>query len=184
MNLLVTGGAGFIGSHVIRRFVNTYSDYIIYNLDALTYAGNLENLKDLENAANYKFVKGDITDEAFINNLFSTEQFDGVIHLAAESHVDRSIDGPAEFIRTNVVGTQVLLEAARKHWMTLDGAAKIAAGAAMLDTQKTQLDYQFLWVLVIRSLQRQINLIYGQSKMMRFLLTQSIDCKIDGTMAI
>jgi dTDP-glucose 4,6-dehydratase len=114
--ILITGGAGFIGSHVIRRFVNTYPDYIVYNLDALTYAGNLENLKDLENAANYKFVKGDITDEAFINNLFSTEQFDGVIHLAAESHVDRSIMDPLAFVRTNVIGTAVLLNAARQVW--------------------------------------------------------------------
>ena len=114
--ILITGGAGFIGSHVIRRFVNTYPDYTIYNLDALTYAGNLENLKDLESAANYKFVKGDITDEAFINNLFSTEQFDGVIHLAAESHVDRSIMDPLAFVRTNVMGTAVLLNAARQAW--------------------------------------------------------------------
>lgn len=114
--ILITGGAGFIGSHVIRRFVTNYPNYNIYNLDALTYAGNLENLKDLENSSNYTFVKGDITDERFINELFSKEQFDGVIHLAAESHVDRSIMDPLAFVRTNVMGTAVLLNAARQSW--------------------------------------------------------------------
>ena len=87
--ILITGGAGFIGSHVVRRFVTNYPDYHIFNLDALTYAGNLENIKDIEKASNYTFVKGDITDEVFINELFATHQFDGVLHLAAESHVDR-----------------------------------------------------------------------------------------------
>lgn len=114
--ILITGGAGFIGSHVIRRFVTNYPDYAIYNLDALTYAGNLENLKDIEHFGNYTFVKGDITDESFINNLFTTTQFDAVIHLAAESHVDRSIMDPLAFVRTNVMGTAILLNAARQAW--------------------------------------------------------------------
>lgn len=114
--ILITGGAGFIGSHVVRRFVKRYTDYHIYNLDALTYAGNLENLKDVENAPNYTFIKGDITDEEFINDLFAEHSFDGVIHLAAESHVDRSIMDPLEFVRTNVIGTVNLLNAARNTW--------------------------------------------------------------------
>ncbi len=109
--LLITGGAGFIGSHVIRRFVKNYPEYFIYNLDALTYAGNLENIADIENAPNYTFIKGDITDENFINRLFSEYKFDGVIHLAAESHVDRSITDPLSFVRTNVIGTMNLLNA-------------------------------------------------------------------------
>jgi dTDP-glucose 4,6-dehydratase len=114
--ILITGGAGFIGSHVVRRFVQKYPDYQIYNLDALTYAGNLENIADIEKAANYTFVKGDITDEAFITTLFEQYQFDGVIHLAAESHVDRSIEDPMAFVKTNVIGTVNLLNAARKQW--------------------------------------------------------------------
>lgn len=114
--ILITGGAGFIGSHVVRRFVTNYPDYAIYNLDALTYAGNLENLKDIEHSDNYTFVKGDITDESFVNNLFTTTQFDAVIHLAAESHVDRSIMDPLAFVRTNVMGTAILLNAARQAW--------------------------------------------------------------------
>ncbi|WP_374165471.1 dTDP-glucose 4,6-dehydratase [Arcticibacter sp. MXS-1] len=113
---LITGGAGFIGSHVVRRFVNTYPDYNIVNLDKLTYAGNLANLKDLEDKPNYRFVKGDIVDQQFIDELFETEQFDAVIHLAAESHVDRSITNPIEFVLTNVVGTVNLLNSARKFW--------------------------------------------------------------------
>ena len=115
-NILITGGAGFIGSHVVRRFVNEYPNYHIYNLDALTYAGNLENIKDIENASNYTFLKGDIVDENFINSIFEKYQFDGVLHLAAESHVDRSITDPLAFVKTNVIGTMNLLNAAKTIW--------------------------------------------------------------------
>lgn len=114
--ILITGGAGFIGSHVVRLFVNKYKDYLVYNLDALTYAGNLENLSDIENAANYKFIKADIRDEKAIDDLFQAEQFDGVIHLAAESHVDRSITNPLAFVNTNIIGTVNLLNAAKSAW--------------------------------------------------------------------
>lgn len=114
--ILITGGAGFIGSHVVRLFVNKYPDYQIFNLDKLTYAGNLENLSDIDQKPNYHFVKGDIVDAGFINQLFEKERFDGVIHLAAESHVDRSITNPMEFIFTNVVGTVNLLNAAKNLW--------------------------------------------------------------------
>ncbi|OMP80670.1 MULTISPECIES: dTDP-glucose 4,6-dehydratase [unclassified Chitinophaga] len=114
--ILITGGAGFIGSHVVRLFVNNYPQYKIVNLDALTYAGNLENLNDIKDKPNYTFVKGDITDEAFIDELFQEYTFDGVIHLAAESHVDRSIMDPLAFIKTNVMGTATLLNTARKYW--------------------------------------------------------------------
>lgn len=116
MKILITGGAGFIGSHVVRLFVNKYPDYKIYNLDKLTYAGNLENLRDVENAQNYHFIKGDIADEAFINELFDIHEFDNIIHLAAESHVDRSIKDPLAFAKTNILGTMVLLNAFRKLW--------------------------------------------------------------------
>ena len=114
--ILITGGAGFIGSHVVRRFVNNYPNYHIYNLDALTYAGNLENIADIENQSNYTFIKGDIVDAEFINKLFIEHQFDGVIHLAAESHVDRSITDPLSFVKTNVIGTMNLLNAAKTIW--------------------------------------------------------------------
>jgi len=114
--ILVTGGAGFIGSHVVRRFVNNYKDYHIYNLDALTYAGNLENLIDIESMSNYTFLKGDIQDENFINKIFQQFKFDAVIHLAAESHVDKSIHDPLLFAKTNILGTMVLLNAFKNLW--------------------------------------------------------------------
>ena len=114
--ILITGGAGFIGSHVVRRFLNNYPNYHIFNLDALTYAGNLENLKDIENASNYTFLKGNITDENYIYSLFQEYEFDSVIHLAAESHVDRSITDPLGFAKTNILGTMVLLNAFKKQW--------------------------------------------------------------------
>jgi len=115
-NILITGGAGFIGSHVVRLFVTKYPHYEIYNLDKLTYAGNLENLRDVENLPNYHFIKGDITDEQQINGLFEKIGFDSIVHLAAESHVDRSIHDPLAFVKTNVLGTVVLLNAARRFW--------------------------------------------------------------------
>lgn len=114
--ILITGGAGFIGSHVVRRFVQHYPEYLILNLDKLTYAGNLANLEDIETAPNYRFIKGDIVDATLAERLFESEKPDAVIHLAAESHVDRSIANPFEFVQTNVLGTVVLLNAARKYW--------------------------------------------------------------------
>ena len=114
--ILITGGAGFIGSHVVRLFVNKYPETLIVNLDKLTYAGNLANLRDVEKKPNYEFIKADITNGEFIQKLFAERQFDGVIHLAAESHVDRSISNPLEFVITNVVGTVNLLNAARNIW--------------------------------------------------------------------
>ena len=116
IKILITGGAGFIGSHVVRRFVNNYQEVHVYNLDALTYAGNLENLKDIESKNNYTFLYGDITDETFINNIFNAYKFDAVIHLAAESHVDRSITNPLYFAKTNILGTMVLLNAFKELW--------------------------------------------------------------------
>ncbi|RYG52900.1 MAG: dTDP-glucose 4,6-dehydratase [Chitinophagaceae bacterium] len=115
-NILITGGAGFIGSHVVRRFVTRYPEYHIFNLDALTYAGNLENIADIEQMPNYSFIKGDITDPDFIDALFQEHQFDGVLHLAAESHVDRSITDPLAFLKTNIFGTVNLLNAAKSIW--------------------------------------------------------------------
>ena len=103
--ILITGGAGFIGSHVVRFFVKNYPDYHIYNLDALTYAGNLENLVDIENEKNYTFLLGNINDDIFIESIFKKYRFDNIIHLAAESHVDRSISDPLAFARTNILGT-------------------------------------------------------------------------------
>jgi dTDP-glucose 4,6-dehydratase len=114
--ILITGGAGFIGSHVVRLFLNKYPNYKIYNLDALTYAGNLENLRDIQHANNYHFIKADITDEKTIYKLFEDYMFDDVIHLAAESHVDRSIKDPLAFAKTNILGTMVLLNAFKNIW--------------------------------------------------------------------
>lgn len=116
LKILITGGAGFIGSHVVRRFVTQYPNYSIYNLDKLTYAGNLENLRDVQARPNYVFLKADITDAPTLDKLFEEYGFDAVIHLAAESHVDRSIHGPTEFAITNVVGTVNLLNSARNYW--------------------------------------------------------------------
>ncbi|WP_026754274.1 dTDP-glucose 4,6-dehydratase [Sediminibacter sp. Hel_I_10] len=115
-SILITGGAGFIGSHVIKLFVEKYPNYKIYNLDALTYAGNLENLKSIEHKSNYHFIKGDINDESFIDSIFQKHKFDAVIHLAAESHVDRSITDPLAFVKTNVIGTMNLLNAFKTLW--------------------------------------------------------------------
>ena len=116
MNILVTGGAGFIGSHVVRLFVNKYPQHTIINFDKLTYAGNLSNLKDIDDKSNYHFFKGDICSEEDVNLVFEKFNVTDVIHLAAESHVDRSIEGPMEFAMTNVIGTLNLLNVAKKHW--------------------------------------------------------------------
>lgn len=118
-NILITGGAGFIGSHVVRLFVNKYPDYEIFNLDKLTYAGNLENLKDIENKSNYHFIKADICDYEIIKRVIAEYQIDGIIHLAAESHVDRSIKDPFIFAKTNVLGTLTLLQSAKEYWESL-----------------------------------------------------------------
>ncbi|MBP6401425.1 MAG: dTDP-glucose 4,6-dehydratase [Bacteroidia bacterium] len=124
--ILITGGAGFIGSHVVRLFVKKYPEYRILNLDKLTYAGNLENLKDIEDLPNYEFIKGDIVDNEFIQNLFKTRAIDSVIHLAAESHVDRSISNPMEFVMTNVIGTVNLLNAAKMAWAPSSAADSLS----------------------------------------------------------
>ena len=118
-NIVITGGAGFIGSHVVRLFVNKYPKYNLINLDKLTYAGNLANLKDIEDKPNYKFVKMDICDFEAFYQLMQDEKIDGIIHLAAESHVDRSIKDPFTFARTNVMGTLSLLQAAKLYWESL-----------------------------------------------------------------
>ncbi len=115
-NILITGGAGFIGSHVVRLFVIKYPNYEIFNLDSLTYAGNLENLNDIQEKPNYHFIKADINNAEEMNSLFDKHKFDSVIHLAAESHVDRSITDPLAFVKTNVIGTMNLLNAAKALW--------------------------------------------------------------------
>jgi dTDP-glucose 4,6-dehydratase len=116
MNILITGGAGFIGSHTVRHFLKRYPHYKIINLDKLTYAGNLSNLRDIESLSNYVFIKGDINDQGLLNEIFTCHDINAVIHLAAESHVDRSISGPEAFVQTNVLGTMSLLNACRTHW--------------------------------------------------------------------
>jgi len=128
MKILITGGAGFIGSHIVRLFANKYPSYQILTLDALTYAGNLENLTDVLPLPNHRFIKGDITDGDFISALFAAEAPDAVIHLAAESHVDRSIEDPLTFVHTNVLGTVHLLRAARALWQNPDDGTYAAAG--------------------------------------------------------
>jgi dTDP-glucose 4,6-dehydratase len=116
MNILITGGAGFIGSHVVRRFINQYPQYTIVNFDLLTYAGNLDNLSDVDDSENYQFVKGDINEEADVMSALGKYKIEGIIHLAAESHVDRSITDPLIFLKTNILGTANLLQCAKKYW--------------------------------------------------------------------
>jgi dTDP-glucose 4,6-dehydratase len=138
-NILITGGAGFIGSHVVRLFVNQYPDYQIFNLDALTYAGNLENLKDIEHASNYHFVKTDILDAAALKHIFAKHTITDVIHLAAESHVDRSIVSPLDFVYTNVIGTVNLLNTAKEYWK--DDLSYDNAHDGSWDNQRNHLFY-------------------------------------------
>jgi len=138
-NILITGGAGFIGSHVVRLFVNKYPDYQIFNLDALTYAGNLENLKDIEKAANYHFVKADILDAVALKDIFAKHAITDVIHLAAESHVDRSIVSPLDFVYTNVIGTVNLLNTAKEYWK--DDLSYENAHDGSWDNQRNHLFY-------------------------------------------
>ncbi|HUR31318.1 MAG TPA: GDP-mannose 4,6-dehydratase, partial [Saprospiraceae bacterium] len=115
-NIMITGGAGFIGSHVVRRFVNRYPQYSVVNFDALTYAGNPENLRDVDDKSNYTFIKGDINNADQLHEVIQEHGINGIIHLAAESHVDRSIEGPIAFVKTNVLGTATLLDVARRSW--------------------------------------------------------------------
>ena len=136
-SIIITGGAGFIGSHVVRLFVNKYPEYKIINLDKLTYAGNLANLKDIEDKPNYKFVKMDICDFEAVYQLMQDEQVDGIIHLAAESHVDRSIKDPFTFAKTNVMGTLSLLQAAKLYWESQPKPYKIVRNS---ETQKLKKD--------------------------------------------
>mgnify|MGYP000371173562 CR=1 FL=1 len=138
-NILITGGAGFIGSHVVRLFVTKYPDYQIFNLDALTYAGNLENLKDIEKASNYHFVKADILDAATLKEIFAKHAITDVIHLAAESHVDRSIVSPLDFVYTNVIGTVNLLNTAKEYWK--DDLSYDKAHDGSWDNQRDHLFY-------------------------------------------
>ena len=138
--ILITGGAGFIGNHVVRLFVNKYPDYKIVNLDKLTYAGNLANLKDIEKKSNYEFVKGDIVNADFIHKLFEKHNFDGVIHLAAESHVDRSISNPMEFVTTNVIGTVTLLNTAKHFWKETKSKLFYHVSTDEVDRKSTRLN--------------------------------------------
>lgn len=138
-SIIITGGAGFIGSHVVRLFVNKYPDYRIINLDKLTYAGNLANLKDIEDRENYTFVKGDICDFELVMNLMKKYEVNGIIHLAAESHVDRSIKDPFTFARTNVMGTLTMLQAAKLYWESLPRNTKAKCSTISLPTRFTEL---------------------------------------------